>query len=391
MAAPREAAVVRVLHLLKTAVGARWAMLQMRELVQLGVSVHAALPDGPLIPDYRAAGIDVHLLDPSLPLRQPWRIAVGRQLRDLVASVAPDLVHSHFVTTTMLARLALRGMPIPRVFQVPGPLHLESAHTRLAELMLSDQRDYWIATCEWTRKRYLSAGIGADRVFLAYYGLDPHEPVAEPVPLRKLLGLPPTARLIGMVAHMYPPKRVLGQRLGLKGHEDFIDAIALCRRTDAEIHGVCVGGAWGNATWYERRLREYGASRCPDGVHFLGHRTDVPALYANFDVAVHPSHSENCGGAFESLLHGVPTIATTVGGFPDVVIPEQTGWLVPPRAADILAATIRQVLANPARGRELASAGRARVQRLFTVARTAADVRDHYRTILAHARAAGSP
>ena len=36
---------MKTLHLLKTIVGARWALLQMRELTRLGVECHVVLPD----------------------------------------------------------------------------------------------------------------------------------------------------------------------------------------------------------------------------------------------------------------------------------------------------------------------------------------------------------
>src|SRR5438128_1442841 len=97
-----------VLHLLKTSVGATWALRQMRELVRLGVRVHAAMPPGPLVPKYRAAGVEVHEAQLDLPIRRPWRVpAALRAMRQLVERVRPDIIHSHFVATTLTMRLAL--------------------------------------------------------------------------------------------------------------------------------------------------------------------------------------------------------------------------------------------------------------------------------------------
>ena len=55
---------LKVLHLLKTAVGASWALRQTTELVKLGVEVHLALPDGPMVARYKATGVVVHIFDP---------------------------------------------------------------------------------------------------------------------------------------------------------------------------------------------------------------------------------------------------------------------------------------------------------------------------------------
>src|ERR1044072_2987725 len=127
---------------------------------------------------------------------------------------------------------------------------------------------------------------------------------------------------------------------GLKGHEALIDAAAILREQGHDIACVFVGGPWGASAVYERRLRDYATARLGDRGIFLGTRSDVADLYRGFDLAVHPSHSENVAGAAESLPLGVPTVATDVGGFPDLVIEGETGWLAPAQSPAALAAKI---------------------------------------------------
>ena len=79
---------------------------------------------------------------------------------------------------------------------------------------------------------------------------------------------------------------------------------------------------------------------------------------------------------------GVPTIATSVGGFPDVVVPGETGWLVPPRDPVALADAIMDVLRDPVASRRMAATGRQRAQRLLDVRENAREIADIYRTIL---------
>lgn len=372
---------MRVLQLVKTAVGATWAYRQMRELVRLGVDVHVATPDGPLVQAYRDAGVHVHLVQTDWPVRSPQAApATVLRFRRLVDQVTPQIIHSHFVGTTLTMRLALgRVHPIARVFQVPGPLHLESRVFGRAEMATAGPADWWIASCEWTRRLYCDAGIPRDRVHLSYYGTDFGRLERQPPGrLRAELGLAPTTRIAGMVAYMYAPKWYLGQRRGLKGHEDFIDAVRLCRQQGQNLVGVIVGGAWGGARWYEQRVHEYAAKRDERAIRFLGNRDDIASLYADFDVAVHPSHSENVGGALESLLLEVPTIASNIGGFPDLVKPDVTGWLVPPRNPTVLARTIAEVLHDPHRARTLARQGARLARDLFDVRQTARQIRDIY-------------
>lgn len=376
---------LRILQLVKTSVGARWALRQMRELVKLGVDVHVALPPGPLVSDYKAAGITVHTKQFDFPIRKPSVLpAMFKDLRELVSQVEPSLIHSHFVGTTLTMRLALgKTHSIPRIFQVPGPLHLEHVFFRQAELMIAGSSDYWIGSCQWSCDRYKQSGIPKERVFLSYYGVDlNHFKADEKGKLRRELALGKDIRIVGMVAYMYPPKRFLGQTRGLKGHEDLIDALAICLKKGREILGVFIGGAWNGAVRYEDQVRAYAQKRLGDHAVFLGTRTDVSDLYADLDVVVHPSHSENVGGAAESLLLAVPTIASNVGGLPDLVKDGQTGWLVPARSPHHLAKAILEALDNEDRAKEMASRGQLLADELFDVRNTARKVKEIYHTVL---------
>ncbi len=385
---------VRALHLVKTSVGATWALRQMRELVRLGVEVHVALPGaGPLVPQYEAAGVRVQLLQLDLPTGRPWLWPrVFASARELVATVKPAIVHSHFVGTTLSMRLALgRLHPVPRVFQVPGPLHLEHAFFRRAELATAGPVDFWVASCQRTYDLYCNAGLNGQRIFLSYYGAD-LDRLAEVKggKLRKELGIGRETKIVGMVAYMYAPKLHLGQTRGIKGHEDLIDAIALCLKSLPNVVCVMVGGAWDGAFTYERRVRSYARRTCGDQIIFLGSRQDVLELYPDFDVAVHPSHSENLGGAAESLLMGIPTIATNIGGFPDLITDGDTGWLVPPRDPQTLAQAIQEALKEPNEARQRGRRGQERALTLLDVRQTAQQVLDIYDEIRIRPRLASS-
>lgn len=377
---------MKSLHLLKTSVGASWALRQIRELVKLGIDIHVALPDGgPRVGEYTAIGATEHLLQTDFPIRAPWQLkALSTKFSSLVEKVQPDIIHSHFVGTALSMRLFTdRKKNIPRVFQVPGPLHLEHPFFRKAELSTSNQMDYWIGSCRWTCGRYEQSGIDRQRIFLSYYGtdIDTYAP-KKPGKLRKELGLESECKIVGMVAYMYAPKRYLGQTRGLKGHEDLIDAVKICLERDPQMRCVIVGGAWNNATSYEESLRDYARRQCGDRVIFLGTRHDVPNIYADIDVAVHPSHSENVGGAVESCLLGVPTIATEVGGFPDLICDGITGWLVPPKNPQALAAAVLDALGNKPEAQKRARAGQELARDLFDVRKTAAGIKTIYEQIL---------
>lgn len=381
-----------MLHIVKTVVGATWALRQVRVLRSLGIDVVVALPSDSagLASKYREAGAALVPENLDFPAGEPWRIpAVLSACRRVVQQVRPDLIHSHHVGTTMVMRMAIRrDCDIPRIFQVPGPLHLEHRFFARAEVALSDSRDYWIAGCEWTQQKYKQMGIPKHRLFLSYYGTEIAKFCDTPTGrLRRELQIPPDVPLVGMVAYMYPPKWFLGQTRGLKGHEDFISALVLARKTNPEIRGVIIGGAWNHADWYERRLRAIGSRACGAALTFLGTRDDVAELYPDLDLAVIPSHSENLGASAEALLSGVPVMATNVGGLPDLVhdsdVSPKTGWLVTPKSPKQLAEAILHAVANKDEARRRAREGQALARRLLDVEITGREIATIYESILA--------
>lgn len=372
---------MRVLHVVKTSDGARWAAQQAKVLVQLGVQVHVALPStsGEAISYWRASGATLHFVDCRLPLSSPWTFHQrAKALRELVAEIQPDLIHSHSVTTTLMLRFALgRNHPIPRIFQVPGPLHLEHQFYRGIEISTSGRTDYWIASSKYTRDLYLQSGISAQRVFLSYYGTEFEALRSETTDdFRRRWGIPIDCYIVGNISYMYPPKYFLGHFTGLKRHEDIIKAISIVCKRRADVVGVLVGGQWGKGQGYERRLQRLAKKLASDKIIFTGrlpHKEAINAL-RNFDLVVHVPISENCGGVVESLFFNVPTIASRVGGLPEVVIDGLTGWLVPPRDPQTLAEVILQVLSDYEEGLRRARIGSYLVQKMFDVKRTAKEI-----------------
>lgn len=376
---------MKVLHLLKTSTGATWALRQLRELVKLGVEVHVALPDGPLVKNYQEFGVTTHIFQPAIDIKKPWtNIRRFKAFKQLINDIQPDIIHSHFVATTLTMRLALgKKHPIKRIFHVPGPLHLEHKFFRNAELLTSGKSDYWMASCRWTADAYQRFGIDKTRIGLAYYGVDLEQfQVGLTANLRQELNLSEQAQIIGNVAYFYAPKKSLGQKRGLKGHEDLIDAIDIASKTNPDIVGVFVGGPWNGCQSYMDEVIEYANNKTYGKYHFLGLRRDIQNLYGDFTLSVHPSHSENVGGAVESMFCQSPTISSNVGGFPDLVKPNKTGWLVPAKNPEALADTLTQALSSPDLCNEYAKNGRDLATQMFDIRNNAADIHQYYSKLL---------
>lgn len=380
---------MKVLQIVKTSSGANWAFEQAKKLKDKGLEIVTVLPNinGSTAEKYKKYNMKLLESDFSLPTIKPWKIFKRiNNIRDIIEKEKPDIIHMHFVTNVLMCRIALRGKNIPRIFQVPGPLHLEHFLYRKVEILLANKQDYWLPSCKKSRDIYLKEGIDKNRIFLAYYGGYGGKAVDEYIDneniLHKQLKIDKTETLVGMVSYFYKPKKYLLQSRGIKGHEDFIDAIAILIKEGFKVKGVIIGGPWKDSEKYEKRVKEYAKKICGENIIFTGFRTDLKKIYKELDIAVHPSHSENLGGAAESLAAGVPTIATNIGGFPDIVIDGKTGYLAEVCNPKSIANCIKKILADKEKAQNIAEEGQRKVRDLLDIEKTVNRIYEIYDSIL---------
>ena len=109
------------------------------------------------------------------------------------------------------------------------------------------------------------------------------------------------------------------------------------------------------------------AASLPGGqVLLAGQRSNVPDLLPAFDVFALPSRYEGLPTAVvEAMVCGVPVVATAVNAVGDVVIPGETGLLVPPGRPQLLADAVRFLLDSPGAAARMAAAARARLGTRF--------------------------
>src|SRR5262249_29647962 len=104
-------------------------------------------------------------------------------------------------------------------------------------------------------------------------------------------------------------------------------------------------------------------------VIFTGFRLDVPAILSEATVSVLPCHTGEglSNSILESMAAGLPVVATTVGGNPELVDDGRTGFVVPPCDAGALANSISALLSDTAMARRYGAAGKERVLTEFSL------------------------
>jgi glycosyltransferase involved in cell wall biosynthesis len=168
------------------------------------------------------------------------------------------------------------------------------------------------------------------------------------------LGLPREGLVVGSVGRLHPQK----------AHDTLIEAYSIVRRRVPAVSLVIVGdGAERGAL--ERRARALGVE---GGVHFLGIRQDIPQILACLDVFVLASLYEGHPNAvLEALSMELPVVVTDIPPCRDVIVPGETGALVPPGAPVEMAAAIEALLGDEARRRRLGGNGRRAVIERFSL------------------------
>lgn len=372
---------MKILYILKTSDGAEWAYKLAKKIQEYGHFIKVVLPNqnGVMSKRYLNEGFDVSFLDLSLPSKRIYTIFSRiKEYRRLVAEYKPDIIHMHFFTNVILARIALRKVKTPRIFQIPGPLHLESILFKNIELFFAQKQDYWIATCKKTFDIYQKCRKSQAKVFLSYYGGYGGKDVLKYNQnaniLHKQYSIEPNKKIISMISYFYKPKYYLFQFTGIKGHEIFINAISILEKKRTDFVAVIIGGPWVNSKNYFEKIQRLSMKKCSTRFIFTGHRNDLKDIYSEISIAVHPSLSENLGGAAESLAAAVPTICSNVGGFIDIVIPNHTGFLFQSRNPVDLAAKLENVLDNYHKAKQFSENGRNLVRKILDIEVTSKEV-----------------
>jgi glycosyltransferase involved in cell wall biosynthesis len=311
--------------------------------VERGHDVHvvslAGEPDGPLATEFTAAGVAVHRVARKNRLDPALVVKLARVLRRLGA----DVVHTHNPLPLIYGAPAARligaaavhtkhgrnpGSRIERVLR-RGAARLVGAFVAVSETTAAQAREQ--RDCPAAVLSVIPNGIQLGR-----FRPDPAVRAA----VRAELGIPADAWVVGTV----------GRIDEFKNQGMLIEAAA--SRVGDSYRVVLVG---------DGPLREALATQAAaigPWVQLTGRRMDVERLLPAFDVFALPSKSEGLPLVVpEAMAAGLPVIATSVGGLPDVVDEGVTGLLIPVDVA-ALSTALDTLSADRPRAREMGSRAR---------------------------------
>ncbi|MGH7259198.1 MAG: glycosyltransferase [Nitrospiraceae bacterium] len=319
------------------------------------VSVCALKGEGPLAQDLRARGVRVIALDG----RGTRDILVLYRLLRTISREAPDVVHSFLFMANLASRLAACLLRIPVL--LASYRDREIWKSRGAQFLdrLTIGRVDAVTCCSDAVRHFVMArlGRGRDKFVTIYNGVDmarfgaPQTVTRSDVRLRD--GLP----VIGVVCRLIEPK---------KGLTVLLDALArLAAPTGIPPCQLLIVGEGPSELLIRRHAERLGLSVW---VVFTGLRRDVPQMLGLMDIFVMASRYEGFGIAIiEAMAAARPVVASAAGGIPEIVVPGETGLLVPPGDPEALAVAIGQLLRQPDRAALFGRQGQQRARALFSI------------------------
>lgn len=187
--------------------------------------------------------------------------------------------------------------------------------------------------------------------------------------IRSQCGLPTSGFIVGMIARFVP----------FKDHQRSIRAIAELNQQGIDAH-LALAGSGPLQSELEALASELGVSQ---SVHFLGVSDQVHRLLNAFDVLVSSSsHNEGMSNSIlEAMSAGVPVVATRVAASEELLEPDGTGVLIPPRDTKALVDALKELAVNPERVKQLGSLSRKRAVNHFSIKNMVDSYADHYLTL----------
>lgn len=288
--------------------------------------------------------------------------ATVQALRRLHRNIEPAICHHVSLQASILGLLAAVGRPVACINALTGLGYtfasntikaavLRPAITALLRLLLRPTRHVVLVQNPSDRDDMISIGIDPDRIALipgSGVDVDALKPLPEPPG-------PPTVAFVGRL-------------LEDKGIRPLIDAHRLLRRRGSNVELLIAGTPDPNNPTSVTQ-QEAAAWNSEPGIKWLGHVHDIAGLWQRAHFAVLPSRRE---GLPKSLLEaaacGRAMVATDVPGCREIVLPGQTGLLVPTDDAPALADAIEKLANSPALRAAYGSAARQLAVQRFSAA-----------------------
>ena len=304
-----------------------------------------------------------------------YKLPTYRALRRQFSTLPVDIVHlNNGLASDMPGILAGARCKLPvvchvRAFSIHTPVHAWASRFVSVFLCVSNA----------IREHVIAAGVDPARTAVCYDCVDQRRFQRSAVEREAILsefGWDAADKAFG----------IIGRLDSWKGHETFIDAIGIARKSEPAVRGLIVGAITPTATnqaYVDSLRKQVRKLELDAAVTFAGHRTNIPEINQSLDGVICASSSPEPFGLMvvESMAVGTPVIATNAGGPAEMITDGVDGLLVPLKDAAAMADAMLRVAREPDLAENLAAAGLNTVAERFTVARHVNNVCNVYEAL----------
>jgi glycosyltransferase involved in cell wall biosynthesis len=294
--------------------------------------------------------LEIPVLEIYRPNRPLWMLArLSKTLRGFRPHVvfAPQFGDLHLVGIAgrLCKALTLGGLRSDGFYELDGNGWRSRWMLRLAHGLISNSHR--------ARRNLASRGVNTAKIKILPNVLDLRDFDA------RSQAVPPVSA---------PPDRVIAAAVGslqpCKRFDRFLTALALARRRAPSLLGVLAGSDAGVGQDLAMQAAELGLA--PNHVIFLGECHSVPALLANAGFLVLCSDYEGFPNVIlEAMAARLPVITTPVGDAEQIVLQDQTGFIVSGEDVEVLADRMVRLALDPATRTRLGDKGRTQVAREY--------------------------
>jgi len=356
------------------------------ELAALGHQVHFISYSQPFRLTGRDEGIFYHEVPvSSYPLFEfpPYDLALASRMAEVAEYNDLDLLHVHYAiphsVSALLARqmLAAKGRRLPFVTTLHGTditlVGLDRSYLPITRYAVQDSDGVTSISSYLKQKTVEDFGVTRGiEVVTNFVNCDVYSPIKDEAiraAARKRLADPDEAILMHL-SNFRPVKRVV----------DVVKIFAqVVREIPAQLILIGDGPDRSAAEWLAHDLG------IQNKIHFMGKQERVNELLPLADILLMPSELESFGlAALEAMACKVPSIATRVGGVPELIDDGETGLLYAVGDVDAMAAGALDLLDDPSRLDAMRDAGRRTAQKRFCSTLVVPQYVRYYEQVLAN-------
>jgi len=344
-------------------------------------------PEGSLMSRVRAGGVPIEVVPALRREIHPWRDWVSyRRVVRILRDFEPDVVHTHSAKAGILGRMAARRLGVRAIVHgVHGaPFHpyqrrAARALIRACERWAAPKCHAFVSVADAMTDLMVDARVAPRDKFVTVYSGMEVEPFLEcdrhRDRVRRELGYGPEHVVVGKIARLFH----------LKGHEYVIRAAR--RVVDARPNARFL--LVGDGLLADGIRRQIAASGLAEHFQLTGlvPPERIPELLSAMDVVVHASLREGLARALpQALIAGKPVVSYDVDGAREVVLPGETGFLLPPKSIGAMSEALIALTGDRALRERLGGEGRRRFTEVFRHERMTEQVRALYRRLLEPSR-----